>query len=1036
MTVSRSIVLVFMLTLGVGASAPAPLKGRPTPSAQAAVIDEGAWHSLPVTGGRAALDSLGVASTLDRATTMTELIRRLHFSANAAVELEAAALNLKVAVANLRTLQGAIAQATSGGKAPSLALASQRDGRKRLEDALAAAGLELREQRQQFTIAIGDGERAKGVRDRLAMLGLNVEALHPQLARGGEFTIAMPTLELPLPLSRDTWNRTIFEREVAPDELFAEILTDPGARLLYHGLAGLDAETRRWIATQKDLLHRLYQDEQAARTFAVFGAAVRIAGGKVVVPGGQVAARRWRGLLGVNVEAPDRFVRRLFEMENGRIAGLYFTVAAVEEPRQRFILDMVDRPQDLDARIKRLATSFANCYPEATTYPLRLRSHDAAVLLAEVGLTPIGNLAGPASPKFWSRALSGDSLPDNPAGELRGFADEGPIDGAWMVEALCGASQLDRGAVFSAFLFGHRAFVNIPAADVPDALVAVRARRLYPAVMTAVEQAGVKTSRTFAAVARHAERIGSVGDPAKAITAAQQFQGALLMTVGAIVSQTLPIEAGARLMESLAAQPFDDGQYQGQLARWFADQWLPAVRQHLKPAVAASATTVERLVVEALSGPPAEGGRVISWEGQQYLLDFAGTTRARLLAVRKRQGGVTLDSIVALERVRTQLQQAGVGLERVGQLRSELLALAPQLVLPKVADEFGSDAPGVVERTNRVLRDLTGIDEADELTRAGKAAQDLGEVIDFLFGHVLASWAYAPHVGEADGPMMVGGDPSLRHEFGLRLPVPARTRRRWELPPTRGFEGAVSGALIGLEASLAPWSLRRLASDTVPQVPTIVGNDLWSFFLTAALSNPRRLTDEDRDDIARAYRAGSEAIERAGRDRAALDAVAAAGALSPWTREGFSWMVSNEPDRIAERFSAIERIRIGGLRSVGVDEWGTASLLSGCLCIKMPMARVPELVIGRAADGLIASQTADPMLRLAVILAELNLPAPLASPVMAYAMRDFLDHVKPSHAADFEAFVRQARAIDRRTVEDYLGAIAAVGPLRRAPEKP
>jgi hypothetical protein len=247
--------------------------------------------------------------------------------------------------------------------------------------------------------------------------------------------------------------------------------------------------------------------------------------------------------------------------------------------------------------------------------------------------------------------------------------------------------------------------------------------------------------------------------------------------------------------------------------------------------------------------------------------------------------------------------------------------------------------------------------------------------------------------------------------------------------------GGVTGALLGLEASLARWSLRRLSPDTIPPVPTMISNDLLSFFLTAALSNPRRLTDEDRDDIARADRAGAEAIERAGTDANALDAVAASGAVSPWTRQALSWMVTNEPGRIAGKFSAVERIRIGGLRSLSVDEWGTASLLSGCLCVKMPPARVPELVVGRAADGLIASQTADLMLRLAVILAELKLPAALASPVLAYAMRDFLDHVTPSHAADFEAFVRQARALDRRLVEDYVGAIAAVGPLRPAPER-
>jgi hypothetical protein len=49
---------------------------------------------------------------------------------------------------------------------------------------------------------------------------------------------------------------------------------------------------------------------------------------------------------------------------------------------------------------------------------------------------------------------------------------------------------------------------------------------------------------------------------------------------------------------------------------------------------------------------------------------------------------------------------------------------------------------------------------------------------------------------------------------------------------------------------------------------------------------------------------------------------------------------------------------------------------------------------------------------------------------LSYAMRDFLDAVRPSHPADFEAFSRQARLLDRMTVEDYLGAIAAVGALR------
>ena len=997
--------------------------------------DAGAWHALAVVGGPHALNALGIAPTFDRATTMIELIRRMHFSAQPPAELLAAAQNLKLAMADLGALQDAIQRATSGGTAPSLALVDQRDGRKRLEALAAAAGLELREQRRQHTIVTDSGDRARALRNRLAMLGINVEAMLPRLAAGAAFAIDVPTIELPLPLSRDIWSRIVFERDVASTELFTEILNDPQARLLYHGLAALDGETRAWISTQGDLLRRLYRDAEAARAFSIFGAAIRISGGTVAVPGGTAAARRWRGLLDTTVDAPDRFVRRLFDLESGRIGGLYFTVSAVEESRKRFILDMVNRPQDLDARIKRLASGFGNCYPSnATMYPFLLRSHDAAVLLAEVGLTPTGLLAGPSWSKFWSSALSGDRLPANPAEELRGYKDEGSIDAAWMVEALCNASAPDRAMVFAAFLFGNRAFTNLPEAGLPDALVAVRARRLYPAAMVAVDQSGVKSSRTYAAVARHAELIAAVDDPARAIVATQQFQGALALTVAAMAADSLTVEAGARLMESLASQSFDDGHYRGRIARWLADDWLPAVRQRLNPAAEPASTRIERLVTEAWAGPSLPAGPTIDWEGQRYVLDPAATTRARLTAVRKRQGGVTLDSVLDLDRLRTQLQQPSIALDRIAQLRNELKALAPRLDTP-LSSEFADEPPEVPARLARVLRGLAEIDRPNETGRVTDVARDLEIAVDVLLGQALASWAYAPHVGGADGPMMVGGDPALRHAFGVRLASPGRARKRWEIALLPGEGGNVTGAIIGLEAALARWSLRRLSSDTIPPVPTIVGNDLFSFFLTAALSNPRRLTDEDRDDIARAYRTGTAAIATAGTDPVALDAVAATGALSPWTRQALSWMAANEPDRIAEKFSAIERMRIGGLRAPAVDEWGTASLLSGCLCVKMPPARIPELVVGRAADGLIGSQTADVMLRLAVILEELKLPAALASPLAAYAMRDFLDHVNPSHAADFEAFVRQARALDRPMVEDYLGAIAAVGPLRPAPER-
>jgi hypothetical protein len=75
-------------------------------------------------------------------------------------------------------------------------------------------------------------------------------------------------------------------------------------------------------------------------------------------------------------------------------------------------------------------------------------------------------------------------------------------------------------------------------------------------------------------------------------------------------------------------------------------------------------------------------------------------------------------------------------------------------------------------------------------------------------------------------------------------------------------------------------------------------------------------------------------------------------------------------------------------------------------------------------------------LRIAAHLSALKLPASLAAPVLGFAMRDHLDRVRPFHGADADAFARQARTLTRDQVEDYIGAVAAIGPLRPVPARP
>ncbi len=93
------------------------------------------------------------------------------------------------------------------------------------------------------------------------------------------------SLTLPLPLAPAKWSALVFARTVPSSRLFAEIMLDPSARLLFHGLAGLDRETRSWIEGQDDLLRRLYRNPSALKSFALFAPAVQVSRGRIELPG-------------------------------------------------------------------------------------------------------------------------------------------------------------------------------------------------------------------------------------------------------------------------------------------------------------------------------------------------------------------------------------------------------------------------------------------------------------------------------------------------------------------------------------------------------------------------------------------------------------------------------------------------------------------------------------------------------------------------------------------------------------------------------
>lgn len=829
-----------------------------------------------------------------------------------------------------------------------------------------------------------------------------------------------PDPVVPSPLSAATWATAIFRRAVPPRRLLGEILADPPARLLWHGLAGLDAGTRRWFDQQPALLRRLYERETAVRAFALFAAALRVVDGQVVIPGGATAVARWTRVLEAPIDDPARFIATLFDDRGGRTAGLYFLAAFVEPARQRFLLNAGSAGEAGERRFADLVAGFARCYPSNSTaaYPFALRSHDAALLLLEVRLRDDGALPGPVARRFWERVFEGPPQPGDVDGQVGAIDGGGDIDAAWMIERLCGVPSATRESVFTTLLAGQRTFAGLPAVEWPAALAALRMRQAYPALFIALEHAGVRRAGTYASLAAQAAQVARVGDAEHALVALRQFQGAVALTLGATRAATFDGEQAASLLESLAALPFERGRYDGGVATWLERQWLPAVAA----SAATPGATAEEAAAGALAGPPDRSARLVHWEGLDYVVDQAGTVRRRLRAVRKRQGGLSLDDVLELSRLAASVRERSATARDRSTLHAALGAWAPRLAAYRAADEDRVSTRELSDAVTAVQRALAG--------RGGGRARDaavLRQLVDVLLAQVLASWAFAPHLGDADGGVLTGGDGALRHRLGVRERGSVRLDQPWAVPIA---SGATTGALLALQVPLGPSALGRLSNDVMPMAPTIGATDRTSFLITAVLSDGRRLGDDTMSRLAAAVRAGEAAIAAARRDPARLVTLGDKAALSPWTREVLPWVARDQPDRLDGLFSLTERARLGGLEAASLDAWGAASMATGCLCLRMPPPRIPEVILGRAADGIVGGQSVDLMLRLATHLSGLALPASLAAPVLGYAMRDHLAAVAPRHTGDVDAFARQARALDRATVEDYVGAIAAVGPLR------
>jgi hypothetical protein len=359
----------------------------------------------------------------------------------------------------------------------------------------------------------------------------------------------------------------------------------------------------------------------------------------------------------------------------------------------------------------------------------------------------------------------------------------------------------------------------------------------------------------------------------------------------------------------------------------------------------------------------------------------------------------------------------------------------PQRPRDREVDDAPAGVPlvaGPREQLKKSIDDIGRLASVRDARRVARAVDALTDIGDDLLASSLVSTAYALYVGDPDGTVLLAGDVSRRHDFGLGIrDGDVRQKAAWSVPRQEVLPNVpwhISGSLLGLDIAMAQLALRRISTDGVLEAPRLIAPERDAFALGVSLLNPYALRDADRDAIADAIARGTRRAQAM--DLRTVEAIADELSLDGSRRRALRWTIAHDPPHALSMLSLSELLVLGGGRPDAFAAWGMAAAAPfGCFCTALttparwwPMARRPQL-------GLTAAVVADLHLHVAVMLKQLQLPAALARVVLSAAAQDFIDSVRPTDPGDWLTLVRVARSTPRERMEDYVAAATAAGPL-------
>lgn len=438
---------------------------------------------------------------------------------------------------------------------------------------------------------------------------------------------------VPLPLAPAFWQGLLREgRSVPESRLALAILADRRSALLYRGLAGLDEETLAALAVEPDVLRRIQR--RHADVFAVFGSRFAVRGGSVAVPGGDEARGIWQSVVGESPGAPGRFLLKLVERNEGRLAFLYDSLARLPEARRRLALGLpFAAGTDPAGPLRALLAVFEseNAWWRPGRGAFARPDADAARLLRDVRLAEDGTVAPPASRAFWLAAFEGQHA------SAEAIRVSPRVDVAWLAARIGSGDPRLRRLRLEQLSFAQRVFGAAAEAAPDDAALALAGLLDTRALLLALERMGSRDPAFYSAAVTGARRSLTFQVPDDLARAHAGFQGALAVVERARISGTLDLEAAEGLVQSLLQVPLPGAvPWERGLGGWVQHTLVPA----LGAAVGGDAAAPDDVVLRAMAGVTRSRvpGSAFDWEGLRYRAQPERAELRRLEAVRRRQG--------------------------------------------------------------------------------------------------------------------------------------------------------------------------------------------------------------------------------------------------------------------------------------------------------------------------------------------------------------------------------------------------------------